>query len=78
VDDLLKSSGGHMFDADGFLLAPEVWSEALAIQIAKADGMNELSRLQIDLLHTLRNEFKKTGQAGMPAGFFIPARKVLG
>lgn len=61
MDDLLKSSGGHMFDADGFLLAPEVWSEALAKQIAKADGMNELSQVQLKLLHTLRNEYKKTG-----------------
>ena len=61
MDDLLKSGGGHMFDADGFLLAPETWSEALAKQIAQSDGMSELSRLQYDLLHTLRDEFKKTG-----------------
>lgn len=61
MNDLLKSSGGQLFDADGFLLAPEGWSEALAKQIAQADGMNELSQVQLALLHTLRDEYKKTG-----------------
>ena len=61
MNDLLKSSDGHMFDADGFLLSPEVWSEALARQIAQADGMSELSGMQLQLLYTLRDAFKKTG-----------------
>ena len=59
--DLSKSFDGNLFDADGFVLTPDAWSEALAKQIAKADGMNELSQVQLELLHTLRNEYKKTG-----------------
>ena len=61
MDDLLKSFGGHMFDADGFLLTAEGWSEALAKQIAQADGMTALNQEQLQLLHTLRDEYKKTG-----------------
>ena len=61
MDDLMKSSQGNMFDADGFFLVPGLWSETLANRIAQADGMEELSSVQLDLLHTLRNEYKKNG-----------------
>lgn len=57
----LSNSPAIQFDADGFLLKPEVWNEALARQIAQADGISELSKVQIELLHTLRDEYSKTG-----------------
>lgn len=61
MGNLSQSIDDKLFDADGFLLSTEVWSVELAKQIAKADGMNELSQVQLELLHTLRNEYKKTG-----------------
>ena len=60
MSDISQSFDDHLFDADGFVLIPDAWSEALANQIAKADGMNELSKVQLELLHTLRDEYKKT------------------
>ena len=30
-------------DGDGFMLKPEEWTEGLAAEIAKADGINELT-----------------------------------
>lgn len=60
MNDLSRPSEG-LFDADGFLMSPDIWTEALAKQIAKADGINELSNVQIELLHTLRDEYHKTG-----------------
>lgn len=60
MNDLSKPSGS-LFDADGFLMDPDLWSEALAIEIAQADGINELSPVQVELLHTLRDEYKKNG-----------------
>lgn len=57
----MQKSSETLFDADGFLLTPEVWDETLAQQIARADGIHTLTREQMELLHTLRNEFSKTG-----------------
>jgi len=50
-----------IFDPDGFLLDPAIWSESLADRIAKNDGLDSLSELQIDLLRTMRGEFSKHG-----------------
>lgn len=61
MGNFTQSIDDKLFDADGFLLSPEGWSEELANRLASVDGMHELSPVQIDLLHTLRDEFKKTG-----------------
>lgn len=53
--------GTAVFDPDGFLIDPDVWSESLADRIAQADGLGQLSELQIGLLHSLRDEFAKHG-----------------
>jgi len=50
-----------LFDPDGFMIAPDSWSESLADSIAQADGLDPLSELQIGLLHALRHEFFKHG-----------------
>ena len=50
-----------IFDADGFLIDPTMWSESLADRIARNDGLGELSELQIGLLHALRREYSKHG-----------------
>lgn len=57
----LNSSGPAIFDADGFLIDPAMWSESLADRIAQTDGLGGLNELQIDLLHTLRHEYAKHG-----------------
>lgn len=48
-----------IFDPDGFLLDPAMWSESLADRIARNDGLGELSELQISLLLALRGEYAK-------------------
>lgn len=50
-----------IFDPDGFLLDPAMWSESLADRIARNDGLGELSELQIGLLLALRREYAKHG-----------------
>lgn len=54
-------SAPAIFDADGFLLDPAMWSESLAGRVARSDGLGELSELQIGLLHALRHEYAKHG-----------------
>jgi tRNA 2-thiouridine synthesizing protein E len=51
----------EIFDPDGFLSDPSLWSESLVDRIAQADGLGELNELQIGLLHALRREFSKHG-----------------
>ena len=53
--------GTAIFDPDGFLLDPAMWSESLADRIAQNDGLGELSELQIGLLLELRREYAKHG-----------------
>ena len=53
--------GPAIFDPDGFLLDPAMWSESLANRIARNDGLDELSELQIGLLLALRREYAKHG-----------------
>ena len=57
----LNTPGTAIFDPDGFLLDPAMWSEGLADRIARTDGLGELSDVQLGLLHTLRHEFAKHG-----------------
>ena len=54
-------SGTAVFDRDGFLIDPAMWSESLADRIAETDGIAPLSEAQYGLLHALRGEFSKHG-----------------
>lgn len=54
-------SSTAVFDPDGFLLDPAMWSESLADRIAQNDGVGTLSELQFGLLRTLRHEFARHG-----------------
>lgn len=61
MNHLLQGTVGRVFDADGFFIDPGLWNEALAHHIAHADGMGQLNGSQLELLQTLRREFKKHG-----------------
>ena len=56
-----NSPSPAIFDIDGFLIDPAMWSESLADRIAQNDGLGTLSELQFGLLHALRHEFSKHG-----------------
>ncbi|MEW6119769.1 MAG: TusE/DsrC/DsvC family sulfur relay protein [Pseudomonadota bacterium] len=53
--------GPAIFDSDGFLTDPAMWSESLADRIAQSDGLGTLNELQFSLLHALRREFARHG-----------------
>lgn len=55
----LDVSDTAVFDLDGFLIDPAMWSESLADRIAQDDGLGKLSELQLSLLQALRHEFYK-------------------
>ena len=61
MNTLLSTPGTAVFDADGFLIDPTLWSESLADRIAQVDGLGGLSELQLGLLQALRREFSKHG-----------------
>ncbi len=61
MNALLGTSTQDIFDSDGFLIDPALWSESLADRIAQADGLGELNELQLGLLRALRREFSKHG-----------------
>ena len=57
----LTMPGTAIFDPDGFLLDPAMWSESLADRVAQNDGLGELNELQTSLLLALRREYAKHG-----------------
>jgi tRNA 2-thiouridine synthesizing protein E len=57
----LDTPGTAIFDPDGFLIDPAMWSESLADQVALNDGLGQLSESQLALLRTLRREFARHG-----------------
>jgi len=57
----MNTPGTAIFDADGFLVDPAMWSESLAAQVARNDGLGPLSEPQLDLLRTLRREYARHG-----------------
>jgi len=61
MDTSNRTPSPGIFDEDGFLIDPDMWSESLADRIAQNDGLGELSELQVGLLHALRREFAKHG-----------------
>lgn len=61
MDIPLGTPSPAIFDHDGFLIDPDMWSENLADRIAQNDGLGQLNAVQHDLLHLLRREFAKHG-----------------
>lgn len=61
MDQATLTENKPQFDADGFMLNPDQWSEAWADSNAQAQGLDSLSSEQLELLHNLRAEFAKTG-----------------
>jgi len=55
----LNMPGTAVFDLDGFLIDPAMWSESLADRIAQTDGLGPLNEAQLGLLQTLRGEFSR-------------------
>ncbi|MBN8758813.1 MAG: sulfite reductase [Thiobacillus sp. 65-69] len=60
-DERFNASSTAVFDVDGFLVDPAMWSESLADRIAQDDGLGKLSEVQLRLLQALRHEFAKHG-----------------
>jgi tRNA 2-thiouridine synthesizing protein E len=49
-------------DANGYLADPTEWSEAVAVGLAKADGIHELTQEHWDVIHFLREEYFNNNQ----------------
>ncbi|KUO52803.1 MAG: sulfur relay protein TusE [Desulfitibacter sp. BRH_c19] len=52
-------------DEDGFLVDPDQWNEEVAILLAKAEEVDELTEEHWHLINYLRNYFKEFGIAPM-------------
>ena len=55
----------YEMDGDGFMLKPEEWTEGLAAEIAKEDGINELTENHWKILHCIRENYEEKGIAPM-------------
>ncbi|MDR1345131.1 MAG: TusE/DsrC/DsvC family sulfur relay protein [Bacteroidales bacterium] len=52
-------------DGDGFMIDPSQWNDALALEIAKADGINELTEAHWKIIRFIRVSFEEKGNAPM-------------
>jgi tRNA 2-thiouridine synthesizing protein E len=52
-------------DEDGFLVDPDVWSEELAVALAKMEEVEELTEEHWQLIRYLQDYFKQFGIAPM-------------
>jgi tRNA 2-thiouridine synthesizing protein E len=52
------------FDGDGFLIAPEVWNEDVAVTIAKEDGI-EMTEKHWAVVKLIRQNYEEKGNAPM-------------
>lgn len=50
-------------DAEGFLLDPHAWTEALALEVAHASGLAELTSRHWVVLHFMRERWLATGSS---------------
>ena len=48
-------------DDEGFFVHPEVWTEAMAPEIASLEGITELNREQWDLIEFMRRQYREKG-----------------
>ena len=58
------SSTPILFDADGFLLEPTIWSEQLCRDIAELDGIAPLDDKHWAVIHHVRGKYYEVG--GLP------------
>lgn len=49
-------------DEEGFLLNVSQWTPELAVEIAREEGISELSQLHWKVVEFMQKEFKNTGQ----------------
>ncbi len=49
-------------DAEGFLVNPDDWNEEIAKELAKEEGIEELTETHWKVIHFMRNDFKERGQ----------------
>ncbi len=61
-----KDGAPAKFDEDGFLVDAALWDQELAQQIAREDGIGELSEAHWAILRELRDHYLKSG-ALLPA-----------
>lgn len=52
-------------DEDGFIQNPELWDEAVAAELAKVEGIQELTEDHWKLVHYIRNYYKEFNIAPM-------------
>ena len=60
---MLTARPGLAFDAEGFLQKPEQWSEELAREIARGEGIDPLTDRHWEAVRFMRDTFLSTGQA---------------
>lgn len=53
------------FDGDGFLKNPQIWTEDIAINIAKEDGIKELTTQHWAVIKVIRGNYLEKGMAPM-------------
>lgn len=53
------------FDGDGFLIHPEMWTKEVADEIAKADGIDNLSEQHWAVIKVIRQNYEEKGMAPM-------------
>lgn len=57
--------GNLEFDGDGFLIHPEMWTKEVADEIAKADGIENLSEQHWAVIKVIRQNYEEKGMAPM-------------
>ncbi|OQA92640.1 MAG: Sulfite reductase, dissimilatory-type subunit gamma [Bacteroidetes bacterium ADurb.Bin234] len=53
------------FDGDGFLKDPQIWTEDIALKIAKEDGISELTTQHWSVINVIRGNYLEKGMAPM-------------
>ena len=53
------------FDGDGFLIHPETWTKDVADEIAKADGIENLTEQHWAVIKVIRQNYEEKGMAPM-------------
>jgi dissimilatory sulfite reductase related protein len=51
----------HIFDEDGFLIDPSLWSEQLARSLAEAEGLGPLTEEHWRVVSYIREKFQRLG-----------------
>lgn len=53
------------FDGDGFLVNPQLWNVDIAMEIAKEDGIHDLTEQHWSVINVIRNNYLEKGMAPM-------------